>query len=108
MIRSAIYYLCKNPWVYQKVQAEIDQFHCEGKLSPMVTYEEANAMPYAIATIKEAMRIFPSIALTFPRHVPESGREICGRYFPAGVSITSVNLLPFSLLFFSGMNIKRK
>ncbi|KAL2013538.1 hypothetical protein VTN00DRAFT_1063 [Thermoascus crustaceus] len=95
-MRCAIYYLCKNPRAYRKVQAEIDQFHREGKLSPMVTYEEANAMPYVIATIKDAMRIFPSIALTFPRHVPEGGREICGRYFPAGCRV-GVN--PFVLHF---------
>jgi len=108
-MRSAIYYLCKNPRVYQKLQAEIDQFHREGKLSPVVTYEEASAMPYVVATVKEAMRIFPSIALTFPRHVPEGGREICGRYFPAGVRIFSVWLLSFCLAisFLPGRQVKR-
>ncbi|KAF4534195.1 Pisatin demethylase [Lasiodiplodia theobromae] len=86
-IRSALYNLCKNPDTYTKLQGEIDRHEAEGKLSPIVTYAEASRMPYLSAVCKEAMRVFPPIALTFPRHVPEGGRELCGHYIPAGYRV---------------------
>lgn len=85
-IRSALYSLCKSSNAYENLQKEIDQYEAEGKLSPIITYAEASKMPYLTAVCKEAMRVFPSIALTFPRHVPKGGRELCGYYMAAGVS----------------------
>ncbi|KAH6683345.1 cytochrome P450 oxidoreductase [Halenospora varia] len=86
-LRSAIYHLCKNPKIYAKLQAEIDSFQKEGKLSEHITYAEAMKMPYTCATVKEAMRVHPSIALTFPRHVPRGGAMISGKYFPEGYRV---------------------
>ncbi|KAK0640042.1 Cytochrome P450 monooxygenase gsfF [Lasiodiplodia hormozganensis] len=86
-IRSALYNLCKNPDAYAKLQREIDQYQAEGKLSSIITYAEASNMPYVTAVCKEAMRVFPSIALSFPRHVPKGGRNLCGYYIPAGYRV---------------------
>lgn len=85
VLRAIVYYLCKNPDAYAKVQREIDEFDAAGKLGPIVTYAEAARMPYVVAVCKEAMRVFPSVALTLPRHVPGGGRTLCGYYIPAGV-----------------------
>ena len=86
-MRSAIYHLCKNPQHMKKLQAELDAAQSEGNLSEMITYAEAIKLPFLGAVIKEAMRVHPSICLTYPRHVPEGGREICGYYFAAGCRV---------------------
>ncbi len=59
------------------------------ELSPRVSFADSNKMPYLLAVCKEAMRLNPSVGLGLPRYVPQGGREICGRYFPEGVSIDS-------------------
>lgn len=86
-MRSAIYHLCRNPRAYEKLLTEIDTIDKEGQLSEYITYEQARKMPYTMATIKEAMRVHPSAALTYPRHVPKGGALISGYFFPEGVSL---------------------
>jgi cytochrome P450 len=86
-MRSCVYHLCRNPEAKAKLVGEIDEAQRDGKLSEMVTYGEAIKLPYLSAVIKEAMRVQPSIVLTFPRHVPVGGATICGRYFPEGCRV---------------------
>jgi len=86
-MRTVVYHLCKNPAAKAKLQAEIDTAQEKGRLSPNITYAEALKLPYLIAVVKEAMRVHPSIALTFPRHVPKGGREICGHFFTEGCRV---------------------
>lgn len=45
-LRAIFYFLVKNPRVYKKLMTEIDENDKAGKLSPLVTYEQALAMPY--------------------------------------------------------------
>lgn len=45
-LRAIFYYVVKNPHVYKKLMAEIDEHDGAGKLSSLVTYEQASAMPY--------------------------------------------------------------
>lgn len=80
-----VYFLLKNPSTYKKLQKEIDDFDTQGKLSEMTSFAESNHMPYLLAACKETMRLHPSVGLGLPRHVPEGGKEICGRFFPEGV-----------------------
>lgn len=98
-MRSTIYHLCRSPRIYNKLLAELDAFHAAGKLSPFITYAEAIKLPYTMATIKEAMRVYPSIPMTFPRHVPKGGAVISGKFFPEGVCwpLTSSSLEYISL-----------
>lgn len=86
-MRTALYHLSKNPSAKSKLQAEIDAAQAEGRLSANITYAEALKLPYLVAVIKESMRVHPSIALTFPRHVPTGGREICGHFFTEGCRV---------------------
>jgi hypothetical protein len=98
-LRSTIYHLCRNPTVYTKVLAEIDTFHKDGQLSDYITYAEALKMDYTVATIKEAMRVHPSAALTYPRYVPRGGAIISGYFFPEGVGLFLHQKRLFSLFF---------
>ena len=84
-MRSVIYHVCRNPAVYRKLLAEIDLHHAAGNFSEYIRYREARKLEYTIAKIKEAMRVHPSAALTFPRHVPKGGVVLGGHFIPEGV-----------------------
>jgi len=45
-LRAIFYFVIKNPRVYEKLMIELDENDKAGKLSSLVTYEEASAMPY--------------------------------------------------------------
>lgn len=82
------YYLCKNPRCYNLVQDEIDRMEDSGDLSPIVTFAEANRMPYLQACMKEAMRLHPAVGMLLERIVPAEGFEIApGIHLPAGTCI---------------------
>lgn len=67
-----------------RLVAEINDFDKRGLLSaPHIKYNEATKMPYLVACCKEGMRVHPSVGLGMPRHVPEGGAVIAGRYFSA-------------------------
>lgn len=76
------YYICNEPRAYQKLVSEIrNQFS---------TYESIDAtavggLPYLNAVIKEALRIFPAVAIDLPRVSP--GETVDGFYIPAGTEI---------------------
>lgn len=83
-MRAVFYFLMTHPVEYSMVQAEIDQAAKAGDLSFPVKYAEALKLPYLCASIKEAMRLHPSVGLTMPRISPAEGLNLCGRYIPKG------------------------
>ena len=48
-------------------------------------------MPYLQATIKEAMRVHPSVGMMMERHVPKGGVMICGKFIPEGTTVVGIN-----------------
>lgn len=74
----------KNPEIYRQVVKELDGAAVRDELSSPVQYAEASKLPLFIATVKEAMRLHPSVGFTLPRTVPAAGIEIAGAYIPAG------------------------
>ena len=90
-LRAIFYNLMRNPSKMDKLVAEIDQAHGQGKLGNPISYKESTThLPYTQAVIKEALRIHPSVGLLLERHVPSGGIEICGQRIPAG-TIVGVN-----------------
>jgi cytochrome P450 len=59
-VRAILRYVCSNPRVLQKLQAEIDNASATGTLSDFPKFAEGNALPYFQAVIKEALRVFPA------------------------------------------------
>lgn len=59
-VRAILRYVCTNPRVYNKLQAELDAASAEGKLSDVPTFTEGTSLPYFQAVIKEALRVFPA------------------------------------------------
>ncbi|KAJ0414361.1 putative benzoate 4-monooxygenase cytochrome P450 [Aspergillus carlsbadensis] len=90
LTRSVIYQLLKHPSKLERLMAELEQAHSEGRLSPYVTWHEAQQLPYLDAVIKEAGRLHPPFGLHLERHVPAEGALICGEHLPAG-TIVGIN-----------------
>lgn len=60
--------------------------HVQEKLhQELVEKEEMpfDQLPYLDAVIREGLRCFPPIPMSFPRYVPEGGRRLEGYYLPA-------------------------
>lgn len=78
---AVVYYLWRNPRYLARLREEL-----KGVSDP-ITYVQAKSIPYLEAVIKEALRVHPAAGLPIQRVVPQGGRTIAGRFFPAGVSI---------------------
>jgi cytochrome P450 len=75
----------KNPSTLAKAHAEIDAAISSGSLSSPTKYSETTTkLPYICASIKEAMRLHPSVGLSMQRHAPVEGIELAGKLIPSG------------------------
>lgn len=82
-LRATLYFLMKHPEKLAKCREEIDAHRAT--LSSPIRYKESIAqLPYTGASIKEAMRLHPSVGLSMQRHSPRTGIEISGYFIPAG------------------------
>jgi cytochrome P450 len=79
-LATIFYYLLKRPDCYQKLREEADTV--QPSPSEEFTFQEAQAMPYLQAVIKEALRIHPAFGLPLERVVPQGGATIAGRFSP--------------------------
>jgi cytochrome P450 len=86
-MQSFMYHILKSSAIYNNIVSEIDAAESAGKLSPMITYTEAQALPYLQAALKEAMRVRPAVGLNITRHVPPSGAEIDGQWYPGDTRV---------------------
>jgi hypothetical protein len=85
-LSAALYYLYRNPDILAKLRDEIDTMAAEGRISDPVTYQEAQAMPYLNAVIKETLRMHPAVGTILARVVPKGGMTLAsGCYLPEGV-----------------------
>ena len=86
-LRSVIFHLLKNPEYKERLLQEIDTQRSRGKLSDIVTLEQANGMPYLQAVIQEGLRCHPAVGMSLPRVTPAGGFELDGRFIPAGTVV---------------------
>ena len=88
-LRSMIYYLLKNPGCLSKLVTEIDAVTATEGTSrrTVVTYEQANRMPYLQAVMNEALRIHSIVGHSMQRVVPSDGIQIAEYYIPSGVCV---------------------
>ncbi|ETI25325.1 hypothetical protein G647_02097 [Cladophialophora carrionii CBS 160.54] len=86
-MQSFFYLVLNAPKVYAKLTKEINEAQEVGKLSEIVTYAEAQALPYFQACLKEAMRVRPAVGLGIYRKTPPEGVEIDGKYYPGGIEV---------------------
>lgn len=90
-LASTFYYLLRNPACYEKLREEIDEFGRRGGFSDyesgLVTFAEAQKLPYLHACIQEAFRMHPAAGLPLERIVPPQGADIAGRFVKGGTIV---------------------
>ena len=85
-MRAVLYYLMKHP---SAMHAAVQELQAQDHLlSKPVTYAESTThLPYISACIKEASRLFPSVAVSMSRVAPAQGIMLSGHHIPAGYQI---------------------
>jgi cytochrome P450 len=88
---AVFYYLLRNPAAMARLRSELDEAGRSGVFhdneTGLVTWAEAQKLPYLDACIKEAFRIHPAPGLPMERIVPPQGAEIAGRFVPGGTIV---------------------
>ncbi|KAK5990624.1 Cytochrome P450 monooxygenase lnbC [Cladobotryum mycophilum] len=88
-LSAIMYYLTANPAAYDKVVVEVRQaFSNEAE----ITATSSASLPYLKAVIREAFRVRPTIPVGLHRLTPKGGKEIDGKWVPAGTWISVANL----------------
>ncbi|CAG8959711.1 hypothetical protein HYFRA_00001617 [Hymenoscyphus fraxineus] len=89
-LASLTYYLCKNPHVLARLQAEV---RATFKTSAEIDGVNTSQIPYLVAVIEEALRLWTSVPGGLPRVSP--GQNVDGEFIPQG---TIVHTPPFATL----------
>lgn len=83
-VRATLLNIISNPRVLEALRREIDQ----AKPSwPVIRDDEARAMPYLQAVIKEGLRTHPPVVGLMSKQVPPGGDTFKGVYLPEGTKI---------------------
>ncbi|KAI1879725.1 hypothetical protein JX265_002679 [Neoarthrinium moseri] len=95
-LQSTVYHMIRHPDAWQRAREEIDQAREKDGIcrDRVVSYADAQRLPYLQACFKEALRIFHPVSMGTPRVVPKGGITIADRSFPAG---TTLSLNTFSM-----------
>ncbi|RMJ07431.1 hypothetical protein CDV36_012952 [Fusarium kuroshium] len=90
-LRAIFYHLLKTPGCYGKLMDELELAEARGHFADtetcLVSWNEAQKLPYLDAVIKESLRIFPAVGLTMERVVPPQGSVIAGAFVPGGTIV---------------------
>lgn len=88
LLSGLVYLLLKCPEKMKKLVDEVrSTFQDEGEID----LTSVNKLPYMVACIEEALRMYPPVPTGLPRVVPEGGATISGHFVPENVS-SSVTL----------------
>ncbi|KAF9883261.1 hypothetical protein FE257_003817 [Aspergillus nanangensis] len=86
--------LCFLMWELSQERSMYFQDRLHQELRDTSPETPLDQMPYLDAVIKEGLRLFPPIPMSFPRYVPQGGRTIDGHFVPQG---TIVSCQPYSV-----------
>ncbi|KAF7593379.1 hypothetical protein BBP40_011568 [Aspergillus hancockii] len=79
LLCGVTYHLLKNPIKLQKVVKEV---RSEFDSSDEISFVSVNRLPYLLACLNEALRVYPPIADAFPRNTGSNVEMIMGRPVP--------------------------
>lgn len=86
-IRACLQAICLRREVYERLQAEIDQYYEKAQLAEPISYLQCQNLPYLLAVTREAMRLLPSIVFQLLRYSPDTGLTVNGKYIPPGTPV---------------------
>ncbi|EER40302.1 benzoate 4-monooxygenase cytochrome P450 [Histoplasma capsulatum H143] len=87
-LQAFVYYMIRHPNAWDRARAEID---AAGLKDPVISYMDAQKLPFLQACIKETLRIFGPAPMGLPRIAPEGGLTIGDRTIPQG-TVVSVSI----------------
>ena len=84
-LQSFVYYIIRHPTAWKQCRHEIALAQGQGKCQDrVVSFADAQGLPYLQACIKESLRLFGPLGMGLPRVVPEGGINIGDRFFSRG------------------------
>ncbi|KFY42114.1 hypothetical protein V494_02592 [Pseudogymnoascus sp. VKM F-4513 (FW-928)] len=90
-LSSIFYYLLRHPPALSRLLAELDDAEQRGHFADatpgVVSWAEAQQLPYLDAVVKEAFRVHPAAGLPLERVVPAEGATIAGHFVPGGTIV---------------------
>ncbi|KAL2132356.1 hypothetical protein VTI74DRAFT_3927 [Chaetomium olivicolor] len=79
LLSGVTYLLLTNPEAMKKLTAEIrGAFKSEDEID----FASVSTLPYLLACLNEALRMYPPVPIGLPRVVPKGGANIAGNYVP--------------------------
>ena len=88
LICAFLNHIIDNPSVMSKLVSEIHRFQLQGRItSPIVSFDETEAMPYFTACVNETLRVSPSTPVTLPRIVSDGGLILNNSFIPPGTEV---------------------
>ena len=85
-LSGATYFLATHPEIRARIDAELRaHFRSEEEIDLL----SVQKLDYLIATVHEALRIFPPVPSAIPRKAPPQGTTIGGEYIPGNVVLLS-------------------
>ena len=93
LLSGVTFFLLTNPEALKKLTAEIrSAFRSEDEIN----FVSVSALPYLLACLDEALRMYPPVPNGLPRTVPKGGATVAGHYVPEDVSPELFPLRNFS------------
>lgn len=83
LLSGVTFFLMTNPDAMKKLTAEVrGAFKSEDEIN----FSTVSSLPYLLACLDEALRMYPPVPTGLPRVVPKGGVKIVGNYVPEQVS----------------------
>lgn len=83
LLAGATFLLATSPVALKKLTEEIrSSFNSEDEID----YASVSVLPYLLACLDEALRMYPPVPTGLPRVVPKGGASIAGHFIPEDVS----------------------
>lgn len=91
-LQSFVYHMIRHRDAWRRARAEIDS--SVAHIDRVVSFEDAQSLPFLQACIREALRVFGPVPMGLPRVAPREGVTVGERTFPEG-TVLSIN--PWSM-----------
>jgi cytochrome P450 len=88
-LQAFVYFMNRHPDAWSRARDEMDEARGKGRCQdPVVSFADAQQLPFLQACIKEALRVFSPVPMGLPREVGEGGLSIGDRFFPQGTVLS--------------------
>ncbi|KAK6703612.1 hypothetical protein SNK04_013541 [Fusarium graminearum] len=88
-IQSFIYHMIRHPNAWARAQTEVQDATKKGLCEDnIVSYADAQELPYVQAFVKEALRMFGPVPMGLPRIAPRGGLTFGDRTIPEGTIVS--------------------